>query len=43
MRQIAQIALTRTEAERQQYGTWTGWERGYTHIDLESGERSGDG
>ena len=22
------------EAERQQYGTWTGWERGYTHIDL---------
>ena len=23
-------------AERQQYGTWRGWERGYTHIDLVS-------
>ncbi len=22
------------EAERQEYGTWTGWERGVTHIDL---------
>ena len=22
------------DAERQQYGTWLGWERGYTHLDL---------
>ena len=23
-------------AEKQEYGTWTGWERGYSHIDLVS-------
>ena len=22
------------EAERQEYGTWIGWERGFTHIDM---------
>lgn len=22
------------EAEKQDYGTWTGWDRGYTHLDL---------
>ena len=22
------------DAERQEYGTWTGWDRGYTHVDL---------
>ena len=22
------------EAEKQEYGTWTGWDRGYSHIDL---------
>jgi hypothetical protein len=24
------------EAERQEYGTWLGWSRGYTHVDLVS-------
>ncbi len=32
------------DSERQEYGTWIGWDRGYTHIDLlEPRERSLEG
>ncbi|MEX0836816.1 MAG: M28 family peptidase, partial [Gemmatimonadota bacterium] len=31
---IEQYEAWGIEAERQQYGTWIGWDRGYTHIDL---------
>jgi len=33
---MARYADWGIDAERQEYGTWTGWERGYTHIDLVS-------
>lgn len=33
---IEQYEAWGIEAERQQYGTWIGWDRGYTHIDLVS-------
>ena len=31
---LARYAEWGIEAEKQEYGTWTGWERGYSHIDL---------
>ena len=31
---LARYAEWGIEAEKQQYGTWRGWDRGYTHVDL---------
>ncbi len=31
---LARYAEWGIEAEKQEYGTWIGWERGYSHIDL---------
>ncbi|MDH5591038.1 MAG: peptidase M28, partial [Gemmatimonadota bacterium] len=31
---LARYAEWGIDAEKQVYGTWTGWERGFTHIDL---------
>ncbi|MEE2899145.1 MAG: M28 family peptidase [Gemmatimonadota bacterium] len=31
---LANYAAWGIEAEKQQYGTWRGWKRGYSHIDL---------
>lgn len=31
---LSKYAEWGVEAEKQEYGTWTGWDRGYTHIDL---------
>jgi len=33
---LAKYAAWGIEAEKEEYGTWTGWERGTTHIDLVS-------
>jgi carboxypeptidase Q len=33
---LSKYAAWGIEAEKQVYGTWRGWERGYTHIDLVS-------
>ena len=33
---LSKYAVWGIEAERQEYGTWRGWERGYSHIDLVS-------
>jgi len=33
---LSRYASWGIEAEKEQYGTWRGWERGYSHIDLVS-------